>query len=292
MKLILGILLFTLSITTASNAHAAEITPTAVIANPEILDREYVSLNLSNDSAVSLSILDTAKNLTESLATKFHSLLNWQSHRRSGSLEVNNYHRTAQFGRWINDPNDTVCFNTRAKVLVRDSVKNVNFKDNNRCVVQNGAWNDPYTTSTIKESRDVQIDHLVPLKNAYLSGAHRWSFRARCLYANYLGTEFHLLSVDGIENMKKGDRTPDSYMPPNQEYSCTYVRNWLAVKMLWGLTMSTTEAEAIHQVILDNKCNLTEFRVSKKELEFQNQFEKDNIDLCEKIDKETQASIN
>lgn len=300
MKLILRILICSLSITMANQALAnetEEASPIAVAVDaattPEAapktltLDPDYVQLTLTSPNLVSLSVLDTFKNLTESVQKKFYSLLNWKMHERTTDLEITNYSRTLQFGRWINDPADETCFNTRAKVLVRDSVKNVVFHDRNHCLVQKGDWVDPYTTTTIKESRAVQIDHLVPLKNAYLSGAYKWSFRERCLYANYMGMEFHLLSVDGIENMRKGDRSPATYMPPNREYSCTYVRNWLAVKILWGLTMSKAEASAIHQIIVDNKCALSNFRIGEKELASQRQFAKDNIDLCEKVDKST-----
>ncbi|MBC7421133.1 MAG: HNH endonuclease [Bdellovibrio sp.] len=287
MKLIFGILIFILCITTAPAAYSSDLvgaSATTTQSSSEILDKNYVQLAISDANLVTVSILETVKTITEVAQNRFYSLLNWQSHQRRQNLEINNYDRTGQFGRWINDSNDDVCFNTRAKVLVRDSIKNVSFKDNNHCVVQSGAWKDPYTTATIKESKAVQIDHFVPLKNAYLSGAYKWSFRARCLYANYLGYDFHLLSVDGIQNMKKGDRSPANYMPPNQGYTCTYVRNWLAIKMVWGLTMTDEEATAIHKIILDNKCNLSKFRMSEKEINSQKQFTKDNIDLCEKID--------
>ncbi len=310
MKLILRILICTLGITTAQLVQAngasqpasetflfdsgepefttpVEIKPaaTAPVIKTETLDREYIKLTLATPNLVTVSVLNTFKNFTEAVQKKYYSLLDWTLHQRLEDLEIANYSRAAQFGRWINDPTDETCFNTRAKVLVRDSVKSVVFKDHNHCVVQNGNWKDPYTKSTIKESSEIQIDHFVPLKNAYISGAYKWNFRERCLYANYMGTEFHLLSVNGIENMRKGDRSPAAYMPPNTEYSCTYVRNWLAVKMQWGLTMSTAEANAINKIISDRNCSLSKFRVSEKEIISQRQFAKDNIDLCEKIDK-------
>ncbi len=292
MKLIIGILIFVLGIlnfefsiaSTNTSNNSVGLTQQSILSTPEILEKDYVELEVSDTNSVSFSVLQTFREISQMVHTRYLSLLNWQSKSRR-NLEIENYDRKAQFGRWINDPNDDVCFNTRAKVLVRDSVNSVVFKDSNHCAVEKGTWKDPYTTATVKESKAIQIDHFVPLKNAYMSGAHKWSFKARCLYANFLGNEFHLLSVDGIQNMKKGDRSPAKYMPPNKEYSCTYVRNWLAVKFIWGLTMTIDEATAIRGIILDNNCSLSKFRMTERELLSQRQFAKDNIDLCEKIDQ-------
>jgi hypothetical protein len=281
MKLFFKVFIFSLCL------HHACLAAVEKTQTNEVLDKNYVQIEVSNVNAISVSILQTAQNLTQFIQAKYYSLLNWRSYTRRSNLEIANYDRNSQFGRWINDPNDDVCFNTRAKVLVRDSTKSVVFKENNRCVVDQGRWSDPYTRQTFNLASGIQIDHLVPLKNAYISGAYKWKFKARCLYANYLGEDFHLLSVDGIQNMKKSDRGPDKYIPPNTAYTCTYLRNWLAVKMLWGLTMTPSEASATQLAILDQKCKLSDFRMSDRELNAQRKFAQDNIDLCEKIDTGT-----
>ena len=283
MKHILRILICNLCLITLllNFAQATEI----IQKNPEILEKQFVQIEVSNANAYSISVLRSIANLTTFIQAKYYSLLNWKISNRSVNLEVDNYDRIGQFGRWINDTSDEVCFNTRAKVLVRDAVDTVVFKDSNHCVVESGAWNDPYTTETFTSASDVQIDHLVPLKNAYLSGAYKWDFKARCLYANYLGYDFHLISASGHENMRKGDKAPDKYMPPEESYACTYVRNWLAVKMLWGLTMTMPEAIAIRQIMIDQNCSLAKFRMSDAELNKQRRFAQDNVDLCENIDQ-------
>jgi hypothetical protein len=281
MKLFFKVFIFSLCL------HHACLAAVEKTQTNEVLDKNYVQIEVSNVNAISVSIFQTAQNLTQFIQAKYYSLLNWRSYTRRSNLEIANYDRNSQFGRWINDPNDDVCFNTRAKVLVRDSTKSVVFKENNRCVVDQGRWSDPYTRQTFNLASGIQIDHLVPLKNAYISGAYKWKFKARCLYANYLGEDFHLLSVDGIQNMKKSDRGPDKYIPPNTAYTCTYLRNWLAVKMLWGLTMTPSEASATQLAILDQKCKLSDFRMSDRELNAQRKFAQDNIDLCEKIDTGT-----
>lgn len=261
------------------DAYAAETS----IQNPELLPSKYVQIEVSNSPAYSISVLKTFQNLSQVLQARYYSLLNWKMYSRNSTLEIENYDRQLQFGRWVNDPHDETCYNTRAKVLVRDSVKAVVFKENNNCVVDQGKWKDAYTNQTFALASDIQIDHFVPLKNAYISGAYKWSFRARCLYANYLGYDFHLVSVSGIENLKKSDKSPDKYMPPNSNYACNYVRNWLTVKLLWGLSMTVSEANAIRQIMTDNACSPAQFRISEAEIDRQKKFAQANIDLCEKI---------
>ena len=147
-----------------------------------------------------------------------------------------------------------------------------------------GTWKDDYTGQTFTKREDIQIDHVVPLKNAYISGAYKWNFKSRCLYANYLGYDFHLKSVNGIENMKKGDKSPERYMPPNPEYACKYIRYWLTIKFLWNLKMTTAEADGINKLLKDNKCNLAGFRVSDHEILNQTKFANDNLELCAAVD--------
>ena len=125
-----------------------------------------------------------------------------------------------------------------------------------------------------------------------MSGAYRWNFRSRCLYANYMGYDFHLLAVNGSENMKKGDKGPDRYMPPNPAYTCTYLKNWLSIKFLWGLNMTSAEASTISQLIKDNNCSLQKFRISEREILKQLRFVKDNIDLCQNVDPTNKARAN
>jgi len=282
MKLKSRNLLFFLCLITVSgfDLYAAENSA----QNPELLPAKYVQLEVTNSNSFSVAVLKTFQNLSQLVQARYYSLLNWKLHSRSAELEIANYDRKAQFGRWVNDPNDETCLNTRAKVLVRDSINSVAFKENNNCVVAEGRWKDPYTNQAFAAASEIQIDHLVPLKNAYVSGAYKWSFRARCLYANYLGYDFHLLSVSGTENMKKSDKSPDKYMPPNENYACTYVRNWLTVKLLWGLSMTVDEANSIRQIINDNGCSTAQFRISDAELNRQRKFAQANIDLCEKMD--------
>ncbi len=208
------------------------------------------------------------------------NLLSWKLHNEVVQQPTERYIRKLHFGRWINDPTDDTCMNTRAKVLVRDSEAEVTFRGNRACVVEDGKWEDPYSGNQVTSSRDIQIDHMVPLKHAYVSGAWKWDYKTRCLYANFLGHKEHLVSAGARENMSKGDRGPDMYLPPNVRYRCEYLKNWLAVKMIWKLSISSNEAAAIHDTVHSLGCNLNDFKFTQVELKKQRKYIEDNINFC------------
>lgn len=193
------------------------------------------------------------------------SLLKWVLKQKiQDPLEP--YNRREHFGTWVNDPRDTDCFNTRAKVLIRDSETEVKLRPDKPCSVSEGTWNDPYSGQTLSHSDQVQVDHSVPLKNAYASGAWAWSQKKRCLYANYTGNDFHLLTVQAHENLSKGDSSPEDYLPSNRRYICQYLQNWLKIKLIWNLELAESEAQSIRQHIHNYGCATEDFRMPKKEM--------------------------
>lgn len=166
------------------------------------------------------------------------------------------YRRVEMFGTWVNENAPQDCYNTRAEVLLRDldgKVK-VSFTAANPCIVSKGEWHDPYSGKDFKLASAVQVDHVVPLKNAYRSGAHAWTRERRCHYANYLDDSMHLLSVSGHENMAKGDSGPEAYLPPDEGYVCEYIANWMRIKASWNLTFSSEEQAAIEKELRDHNC--------------------------------------
>jgi hypothetical protein len=191
------------------------------------------------------------------------------------------YNRKDQFGAWIKDRTDGTCMDTRGKVLVRDSSSTVTYRPNG-CTVDSGDWDDPYSGKHFVWASDIQIDHFVPLKNAYMTGGFEWDQKKRCLYANYMGNEFHLLSVSGRENLRKSDSTPNQYMPPNRSYACVYLKQWLQIKLVWSLRITPKEAAAIHERVEENNCDKTDFVISEKFLEDQRRYMANNANLCRK----------
>ncbi len=129
---------------------------------------------------------------------------------------------------------------TRAEVLERDSLVPVK-KSGARCAITSGKWQSAYDGRTWLQSRDVQIDHLVSLKEVWDSGGWAWSAAQRSDYANDLANRITLNVVSKNENAKKGEKDPSNYLPPLASYRCTYLANWVAVKVQWKLSMDQSE---------------------------------------------------
>lgn len=206
-------------------------------------------------------------------------LLNFEFHPQKNADPSEAYNRKQHFGTWIVDRRNENCLSTRGQVLVRDSSVPVQLSRSG-CTVASGHWADPYGARDYTASADIHIDHFVPLKNAYLSGAHKWNYQKRCLYANFLGNSFHLLSVYSRENSRKGDRTPEEYMPPNSAYQCQYLAQWLKVKLIWALTLTSEEKDKVIELARLNHCRAEELSFSDSELLQQRTFIADNMNLC------------
>ena len=146
--------------------------------------------------------------------------------------------------------------NQRDDVLLRDAVPGTTrVQQQGSCDhdVLAGTWHDPYTGRTLtftdlkdlRQAEAIQIDHVVPLAEAWVSGARRWSRTRRETFANDLG---ELLAVDGPTNMSKGDGDPASWRP-RKGYQCAYARRWIAVKTRYRLTIDPSEKAALQQML-------------------------------------------
>jgi len=187
------------------------------------------------------------------------------------------YNRAKHFGTWIK-PDSKTCLNTRGVVLQREST--IETQTGGACTVRSGKWHDPYTDQDYNSASDLQIDHLVPLKNAYMTGAFEWDSKKRCLYANFLGNRFHLVPVNGVQNEEKGDRSPAEYMPPNSHYQCEYIRNWLEIKLIWSLRLTPFEVDGLKKEIARNNCSTQDLSVSVAKILNQRKYMQDHADLC------------
>jgi len=154
-----------------------------------------------------------------------------------------NYDRQAMYGRWADE--DGNCRNTRHEVLAAESLVPVE----GECKVLSGLWYDPFTTQTFNDPEDVDIDHLVPLKEAHESGAWKWHRYRQRAYANDLDNPGHLIAVDDETNQRKSARDPAEWLPPNAAYHCAYVATWVQIKYKWHLSIDPAEKDAIVRVL-------------------------------------------
>jgi len=150
------------------------------------------------------------------------------------------YDRGVYFGSWIDEDGD--CQDTRAEVLIIESLTTIFFRDSSDCTVDSGEWYDPYTDTIYYQASDLDVDHFVPLFEAFMSGGYLWPDHKRKQFANdLLSSEDHLIAVEKGENRSKGKKPPHEWMPPNTNYHCEYLANWINIKYLWELTITSQE---------------------------------------------------
>jgi hypothetical protein len=134
---------------------------------------------------------------------------------------------------------------TRDVVLKRQGS---NLQVSSDCKITSGTWVSPYNQKTYTNPRQIQIDHLVPLGNAWISGARNWSADQREAFANDL-TRPQLIAVDASDNEAKGDSDPSEWKPPNQGFWCTYAEDWVTVKTYWKLAVTEAEKSALADML-------------------------------------------
>lgn len=134
--------------------------------------------------------------------------------------------------------------NVRDLVLRRDG-QNVRLEG---CNVVSGRWLSPYDNKAFDAPALVDVDHLVPLANAWRSGAADWDDQRRGDFANDLDTP-QLLAVSVATNRSKGDQDPSLWRPPNRDYWCRYAESWIAVKHRWALSVTAAEKTALRDML-------------------------------------------
>ncbi|MDX3323942.1 MULTISPECIES: HNH endonuclease family protein [Streptomyces] len=147
-----------------------------------------------------------------------------------------------KFPHWITQSG--AC-NTREVVLKRDGTGVV---QDSSCAATSGSWYSEYDGATWTAAADLDIDHMVPLAEAWRSGASGWTTAQRQSFANDL-TRPQLIAVTDNVNQSKSDQDPGEWLPSRAAYRCTYARAWVHVKHYYGLSVDTTEKSALQSVL-------------------------------------------
>jgi hypothetical protein len=146
------------------------------------------------------------------------------------------------FPHWIDADGDGC--HTRNEVLIAEADDPVTVGSG--CSLSGGRWFSYYDRVSWTNTSDVDIDHMVPLAEAWDSGARTWSTSTRQAFANDLGDYRSLVGVTDNVNQSKGDQDPSTWMP--QYDKCRYLREWVAVKHRWRLTVDSTEKSALQSL--------------------------------------------
>lgn len=156
------------------------------------------------------------------------------------------YSRKEWHPRWEDADGD--CQNTRQEVLISESIIEVEL-DPAGCRVTSGLWVDYYSGRVFTDPRQLDIDHLVPLKEAHESGGSLWSEAKKHAFANDLSDPAALIAVSAGENRSKGAKDPARWMPSNTKFHCEYATAWREIKEKWGLESDRKESKSINRIL-------------------------------------------
>lgn len=143
----------------------------------------------------------------------------------------------ARFRTWLDRDRDGCT--TRGEVLLAEAVAPPTVLSS--CRVASGRWFSRLDGVRTADVGRLGIEHLVPLAEAWQSGARRWAAARRAALANDLGYR-PSLNV-GTERVlaARGTAEPQRWLPPRRASRCTYLAQWVAVKWRWRLGVDRAE---------------------------------------------------
>ncbi|MFC9682475.1 HNH endonuclease family protein [Streptomyces sp. NPDC056948] len=163
--------------------------------------------------------------------------------------EVREGYQRTSFRHWNAGQNPTDGCNTRAEVLISEAVDPPEVLAG--CRLSGGRWWSYYDARWVTEAGSLDVDHMVPLAEAWDSGASQWTAQRREAYANDLDALTSLIAVTAASNRSKADKDPAEWLPPAAGVTCRYTSEWVATKLRWGLSADTVEFEALTRLAQD-----------------------------------------
>lgn len=157
--------------------------------------------------------------------------------------QAETYDRNLFGGAWIDADGDGC--DTRCEVL-----------EAQRTTLPGGqsGWLSVYDNYPITTEGELDIDHVVPLAEAWRSGAWGWDPSRRIAFANDLDETRALVAVTAVTNRSKSDSDPAGWKPASPTAWCGYVDAWIAVKQKWNLTADLTEVAALRGMVAARTC--------------------------------------
>jgi hypothetical protein len=157
--------------------------------------------------------------------------------------EIRTGYARSLFPLWTDTDGDGC--NTRYEVLITEATTAPAVGSG--CTLSGGRWYSYYDGAYWTQPADIDIDHMVPLAEAWDSGARTWTTAKRQRYANDLGDRRPLIAVTDNVNQAKGDQDPAQWMPTLQK--CRYAAEWVAVKLRWSLSVDAAEKSALTSIV-------------------------------------------
>ncbi|MFF6979292.1 HNH endonuclease family protein [Streptomyces sp. NPDC008343] len=146
------------------------------------------------------------------------------------------------FRHWNTGDDPADGCNTRAEILIHEAVTPPTVGPG--CRLTGGSWLSYYDAIVVTSASGLDIDHMVPLAEAWDSGASAWTPQRREAYANDEGAEASLVAVTARSNRSKADQDPAQWLPPAADVHCRYLAEWVGTKLRWDLAVDHTELAA------------------------------------------------
>ena len=166
---------------------------------------------------------------------------------------IGGYERSL-FKHWIDADGDGC--DTRKEVLIAEAITSPTL--GSRCALAGGSWKSLYDGKKVTNSSMLDIDHLVPLAEAWRSGAWAWTAEQRMAFANDLSEPRALIAVTASTNRAKGDSDVKEWLP--EQNRCDYVQAWVTVKLRYALTFDSGEIRVLKGFF--NECKNLVIRTS------------------------------
>lgn len=168
--------------------------------------------------------------------------------------EVRTGYKRTLFKHWVGVGNGC---DSRKAVIISEAV--VKPKVEVGCKIVGGEWLSIYDNTKVTDAGKLDVDHMVPLAEAWDSGASAWTSAKREMYANDQTDPRHLIAVTGASNRSKSDQDPAEWMPMNKAYACEYLVNWVSIKVRWSLSVDKKEKDFIATNL--KSCKNTQFSI-------------------------------
>ncbi|WP_028811713.1 GmrSD restriction endonuclease domain-containing protein [Streptomyces flavidovirens] len=163
------------------------------------------------------------------------------------AAEESSGYSAGKFRHWT-DPNQDGC-DTRAEVLIAEATTPPTV--DGWCTITGGAWHSYYDKKDHSGAGALGVDHLVPVAEAWRSGASGWTAEERERFANDMDDPRALVAVTAAEKRRKGDKDPARWEPSDDGADCRYLAEWAAVKARWKLAVDPGELAALRNMVAE-----------------------------------------
>ncbi len=221
--------------------------PIAVIKNP------YAVRNLARGLAPLALILSPLAAPSPALSADVLFLPDALG-RLTEAAEAPGGFKESHFPHWNKGEDAADGCDTRAEVLLDEAADAPTVGAG--CALTGGRWVSYYDGQSVRDPAALRVDHLVPLAEAWESGASAWPAARRERFANDQGAPGTLVAVTARSQRDKAGRDPAGWVPGEQAAYCRYVGEWVGTKLRWDLSVDAAELEAL-KLFADGPCEET-----------------------------------